>query len=69
MTDAQRPVEPASQQPAPIVDLSAYRGRWVALVGDHVAGVGETAEAAWLAARHSRPRERISATLWVPGEP
>jgi hypothetical protein len=46
-------------------DLSAYRGCWVALVGDQVAGVGATAEAARLAAHHSRPRERISAIVWV----
>ena len=39
--------------------LSAYAGRWVALFGDQVAGVGETAEAAAQMARHSRPKERF----------
>ncbi|MBK8902899.1 MAG: HDIG domain-containing protein [Anaerolineaceae bacterium] len=40
-------------------DLSAYAGRWVALVGAQVTGVGETAEAAASMARHSRPKERF----------
>lgn len=47
------------------VDWAAYRGRWVALIGDQIAGVGETPEAARLAARHSRPRERISEVRYV----
>ncbi len=41
------------------VDLSAYAGRWVALYGQQVTGVGETAEAAAQMARHSRPKERF----------
>lgn len=45
--------------------LAVYRGCWVALIGDQVAGVGQSAEAAQLAARHSRPRERITAVLFV----
>ncbi|MFZ2488509.1 MAG: hypothetical protein WAZ19_10335 [Anaerolineae bacterium] len=59
---------PTSSDPQPTfpLDLSAYRGRWVALIGRQVAGVGVSAEAAQLAARHSRPRERISQTLFVP---
>lgn len=65
MSDPPQPTWPAGQQPQPSVGLSAYRGCWVALVGDQVAGVGATAEAAQLAAHRSRPRERISAVLWV----
>lgn len=40
-------------------DLSAYAGRWVALFGEQVTGVGQTAEAAAHMARHSRPKERF----------
>lgn len=40
-------------------DLSAYAGRWVALYGTQVTGVGETPEAAKQMARHSRPKERF----------
>ena len=68
MTNSLQPPVPAGQPPQPLPDLSAYRGCWVALVGQQVAGVGATAEAAQLAAHHSRPRERITATLWVPAE-
>ncbi len=42
------------------VDLSPYAGRWVALFGQQVTGVGETAEAAAQMARHSRPKERFA---------
>lgn len=42
-----------------VTDLSAYAGRWVALFGEQVTGVGETAEAAAQMARHSRPKERF----------
>lgn len=38
--------------------LSAYAGRWVALVGDDVAGVGHTAEAAQQMAQRNRSKER-----------
>lgn len=41
-------------------DLAPYAGRWVALVGDDVAGIGVTAVAAERAARHSRPRDRFT---------
>lgn len=41
-------------------DLSPYVGRWVALFGQQVTGVGETAEAAAQMARHSRPKERFA---------
>lgn len=45
--------------------LAAYRGCWVALIGDQIAGVGASEDAARLAARHSRPRERVTAVLFV----
>ena len=45
--------------------LAAYRGCWVALIGDQVAGVGVNEDAARLAARHSRPRERVTAVVFV----
>ena len=48
--------------------LAAYRGCWVALIGDQVAGVGDSDEAARLAAHHSRPRERVTTVLFVPEE-
>ncbi len=45
--------------------LAAYRGCWVALIGDQIAGVGVNEDAAKLAARHSRPRERVTAVIFV----
>lgn len=47
---------------------AAYRGCWVAMIGDQVAGVGVTDESARLAARRSRPRERVTAVLFVPDD-
>ena len=41
----------------PDLDLRPYAGRWVALVGGRVAGVGLTAEEARIAAKLSRPKE------------
>ena len=41
-------------------DLTAYAGRWVALYGTQVTGVGESPEAALHMARHSRPKERFT---------
>ncbi len=69
MPDRSRPDLPADELSLFAIDLSAYRGCWVALVGEQVAGVGATAEAAQLAARRSRPRERITATLYLPDDP
>ena len=69
MSDPFQPAAPGGPCTPPAIDLSAYRGCWVALVGEQVAGVGATAEAAQLAARRSRPRERITATLLVPNDP
>lgn len=66
MSDAAQLQPPATSSLAPAPDLSAYAGCWVALIGGEVAGVGATAEAARLAARRSRPRERIRAVVWVP---
>jgi len=68
MMDILPPISPAGERAQPAIDLAAYRGCWVALVGDQVAGVGMTAEAARLAAHHSRPRERISDICWIPDE-
>ncbi|MEZ4767933.1 MAG: hypothetical protein R2844_05840 [Caldilineales bacterium] len=48
--------------------LAAYRGCWVALIGDQIAGVGDSDEAARLAAHHSRARERVTAVIFVPEE-
>ncbi len=68
MADISPPTAPDGEYTPLALDLAAYRGCWVALVGDQVAGVGATAEAAQLAAHRSRPRERISATQWVPAD-
>ncbi|MFO7537960.1 MAG: hypothetical protein R6X32_07860 [Chloroflexota bacterium] len=38
--------------------LSAYAGRWIAFVGDEIAGVGHTAESAQQMAQRNRPKER-----------
>jgi putative nucleotidyltransferase with HDIG domain len=41
-------------------ELEPYQGRWVALAGAQVAGVGDTAEAALQQGRRNRPRERLA---------
>lgn len=41
------------------LNLAPYSGRWVALVGDQVAGVGHTAPAAAQLARRNRPKEKF----------
>jgi hypothetical protein len=46
-----------SKPRSPELDLRPYAGRWVALVGSCVAGVGLTAEEARIAAKLSRPKE------------
>ncbi len=38
--------------------LSAYAGRWVAFIGDEIAGVGHTAVSAQQMAQRNRPKER-----------
>ena len=51
-----------------MIDLSPYAGRWVALVGNIVAGVGHTPEEAKRLAQHNRPKERsILRFVEVPG--
>ena len=52
-------------------DLTAYAGRWVALVGDQVAGVGDTAIAAERLGRRNRLRERLAIYFVEPegGQP
>ncbi len=54
-----------------MMDLSPYAGRWVALIGEQVVGVGTTAVAAQQAASHNRPRERVGVRFVEPvgGEP
>ncbi len=47
-------------------DLSVYAGRWVALVDDQVAGVGETALAAERLGRRNRLRERLAVYFVEP---
>ncbi len=50
-----------------MTDLTPYAGRWVALVGDQVAGVGNTAVSARHLAQRNRPKERF--TLQFVEEP
>lgn len=49
--------------------LAVYAGCWIALVDGQVAGVGQTEEAARLAARSSRPRERIAQIYYISPAP
>lgn len=49
-----------------MTDLQPYAGRWVALVGEEVAGIGYTAVAAAHAARRSRPRDRFTLQFVEP---
>jgi hypothetical protein len=51
----------------PEIDLRPYAGRWVALVGGRVAGVGLTAQEARTAAKLSRPKEEPE-VRFVPEE-
>lgn len=61
----------ASQDPTPEQDLSPYAGRWVAMAGDQVAGVGDTAVAAERLGRRNRLRERLAVVFVEPsgGQP
>ena len=62
-----RPRQATPPKPsAPAPDLNAYAGYWVALIGQEIVGVGQSAEAAQTAAHYNRPRERISAIVFVP---
>lgn len=47
------PTEPAQ----PPIDLAPYAGRWIAIVRDHVSGVGLTPREAKLLAKLSRPKD------------
>jgi hypothetical protein len=47
------------------LDLTPYAGRWIALVRDHVAGVGRTAREAASLAKTARPKEE-PIVLFVP---
>jgi len=47
------------------LDLRPYAGRWVAIVGGRVAGVGRTAEEARRLAKRNRPKEEPQ-VLFVP---
>ncbi len=46
-------------------DMDLYAGRWVALVRDHIVGVGLTAHQARAAAQHMRPKETPE-IIYVP---
>ena len=52
-------------------DMTPYAGRWVALIGKQVAGVGDTAEEALQSAQQQGSKERISLVFVEPvgGEP
>ncbi len=47
-------------------ELSPYAGRWVAMIGDRVVGVGWTASEARQAAKRNRPKERATDVIFVP---
>lgn len=47
-------------------DLTAYAGRWVALVQERVAGVGYTPEEAQRLAQQNRPKERVTLRFVEP---
>lgn len=42
------------------MNLEAYAGRWIALVGERVAGVGQTAVQATTLAQRNRPKDRLT---------
>jgi len=52
-----KPVRKKPRPKTPDADLSPYAGRWVALVGGRVAGVGLTPEEARIIAKLARPKE------------
>lgn len=58
--------EAAGQERRTDQDLSVYAGRWVALAGDQVVGVGETAMAAERLGRRNRIRERLAVYFVEP---
>lgn len=48
---------PTPDPSRPPIDLMPYAGRWIALVRDHVSGIGLTPAEARLLAKASRPKE------------
>jgi hypothetical protein len=56
---------PTRQVKSGPLDLTPYAGRWVALIGGRVAGVGRTAAEARTAAKLARPKEE-PALRFVP---
>jgi putative nucleotidyltransferase with HDIG domain len=63
--------EAANEEPKIKPDLTAYSGRWVALAGEQVAGVGDTAMAAERLGQRNRSRERLVVQFVEPesGQP
>jgi len=51
----EKSVRKVASQPA--TNLRLYEGRWVAMIGPRVVGVGHTPREAWAAARRLRPKE------------
>ena len=51
----------------PLVDLSPYRNRWIAVVRERVVGVGLTAEQARRAAKRVRPKDKAR-VMFVNGD-
>lgn len=47
-------------------DLTSYQGRWVALVGEKVAGIGNTPDEARRLAGRNRPKERVTVQFVAP---
>ena len=47
------------------IDLTPYAGRWIALIRDHIAGVGRSAHEAAALAKTARPKEE-PIVLFVP---
>lgn len=64
-----KPKPPTPVVPGETDPWQAYAGRWIALVNGQVAGVGDSREAAWSAARRSRPRERVQEVRYIPPLP
>jgi putative nucleotidyltransferase with HDIG domain len=56
----------ASREPKTELDLAVHVGRWVAMAGEQVAGVGDTALAAERLGRRNRPRERLNVIYVEP---
>ena len=46
-----------ADQPNSPIDLAPYAGRWIALVREHIAGVGCTAAEALALSKATRPKE------------